>query len=111
MGKRLQHLGGQQRLQEPQEIISKGVVLCIVEGRRRESEQCEKSFDQRDMHSFHSRLNPENKLEQESLQLIAEWLSSKLVNMVSQLRLEGCKEFCQHQEMNRGQDRHFVTAE
>lgn len=62
-------------------------------------EKSGKNINQMDLHNFHSRLNPENKLEQEGLQMMAEWLSSKLVNMFAQVRPEGGKEFCQHQEM------------
>lgn len=94
MGKSSQHVGGQQRLRELQKIISNGVVLSIAEGEREHGGTC---INQRDLDSFHSRLNPESKLEQEGLQMIAEWLSSELVNVFSQVSPGAGKEFCQHQ--------------
>lgn len=68
-------------------------------GRERDREQGGKYINQSNLHSFHSRLKHEIKLELENLQMIAEWLSSKLVNIFSQVMPEGGKEFYQHQEM------------
>lgn len=95
-GKSSQHVGGHQRLWEPQKIIINGVVLSIIEGERAHGGTF---INQKDLHRFHSRLNPESKLEQEGLQMIAEWLSSQLVNVFSQVSPEGGREFCQHQDI------------